>query len=113
MNKSPSDIFWILLFLERYQQKCQTVLAATGMNWLTFLHSEQSGYMATFIMALYTYASFSNSHGMCFMINVRLLIDFRLFAAFLVQIKCKLSVNFLHRTSSSQPINHDTIKTSH
>ena len=34
MDKSPSNIFQILLLLERYHQKSQAVLAATGMNGL-------------------------------------------------------------------------------
>ena len=34
MNNFLSDIFYILLLLERYHQICQAVLAATGMNRL-------------------------------------------------------------------------------
>ena len=36
MNNSPSNIFSIYLFLERYHQISQEVLAATGMNGLTW-----------------------------------------------------------------------------
>ena len=32
MNTSPSNIFYILLLLERYRQNYQAVLAATGMS---------------------------------------------------------------------------------
>ena len=32
VNNSPSNIFWILPLLERYQQNDQAFLAATGMN---------------------------------------------------------------------------------
>ena len=32
MNNCPSNIFEILLLLERYHQNCQAVLAATSMN---------------------------------------------------------------------------------
>ena len=38
MNNTPSNIFEILLLLERYVQNCWTVLAATGVNGLTMLH---------------------------------------------------------------------------
>ena len=38
MNNSPSNIFWILLLLERYHLHCEAILAATGMNSLTPLH---------------------------------------------------------------------------
>ena len=34
MNNSPSNIFCIMLLLERYQQNCQAVLAATSTNRL-------------------------------------------------------------------------------
>ena len=34
MNNSSSNIFKILLLLERYHHNCQAVLAATGMNSL-------------------------------------------------------------------------------
>ena len=34
MNDSPSNIFWILLLVERYHQNCQAVLAASDMNGL-------------------------------------------------------------------------------
>ena len=32
MNASPSNIFQILVLLERYHHNCQAVLAATGMD---------------------------------------------------------------------------------
>ena len=35
MNTSSSNIIYILLFLERYDQNCQAVLAASGMKGLT------------------------------------------------------------------------------
>ena len=34
MNNSPSNIFQVLLLLERYFQNCQIVLATTGVNGL-------------------------------------------------------------------------------
>ena len=34
MNNSPSNIFWILLLLEKYQQNCKVILAATSMKGL-------------------------------------------------------------------------------
>ena len=34
MNNSPTNIFQILLLLERYHQKCLAVLAASGLNML-------------------------------------------------------------------------------
>ena len=34
MNISPSNIFQILLLLEKYHRNCQVVLVATGMNRL-------------------------------------------------------------------------------
>ena len=34
MNNCPSNIFEILLLLERYHQKCESVLGATDMNGL-------------------------------------------------------------------------------
>ena len=37
LNNSPSNIFQILLVLERYHQYCQSVLAAVCMNWLSGL----------------------------------------------------------------------------
>ena len=37
MNNSPSNSFKILLFLERYHQNCQAVLAAIGTKGLTAL----------------------------------------------------------------------------
>ena len=37
MNNSPSNIFEILLLLQRYHQNCQAVLVATGMNGLNFV----------------------------------------------------------------------------
>ena len=40
MNNSHSNISGILLFLERYHQNREAVLAATGMNGLTHSHSE-------------------------------------------------------------------------
>ena len=39
MNNSPSNIFHILLLLERYHQNYQAVLAATGMNALNMYRS--------------------------------------------------------------------------
>ena len=32
MNNSPSNIFYVLLLLDRYHQNCQVDLAATGMK---------------------------------------------------------------------------------
>ena len=37
MNNYPSNIFEILLLLERYHQNCHVVFAATGMNGLNSL----------------------------------------------------------------------------
>ena len=34
MKNSPSNIFYILLLLERCHKNCEAVLAATGMNGL-------------------------------------------------------------------------------
>ena len=43
MNNSPSNIFRILLLLERYHQNSQVVLAVTGMNGLKTNHSKRGG----------------------------------------------------------------------
>ena len=37
MNTSPSNIFYILLLLERYHQNCQAVSAATTLIIVTFI----------------------------------------------------------------------------
>ena len=37
MNNSPTNIFQILLLLERYHKNCQAVLAASGLNVLTLM----------------------------------------------------------------------------
>ena len=41
MNNSPSNIFLISLFIEKYHQNYQAVLAATGMTELTHQCSQQ------------------------------------------------------------------------
>ena len=58
MNNSPSNIFKILLLLERYRQNSQAVLAATGMNGLNILS---------------TYLSYpSNSEAVYFVLGTRM-----------------------------------------
>ena len=42
MNNTPSNIFLILLLFLRYYHNCQSVVAATGMKWLTLPRSKQS-----------------------------------------------------------------------
>ena len=40
MNNSSFNIKKNILLLERYQQNCQVVSAASGMNWLIYLYLE-------------------------------------------------------------------------